>query len=110
MTAWHDLAVEQNNDVLFTLHVTLNGSPFSLTGYTPTIYLKATETTADGSATTFTTSNGLTVTNASLGYLTWAVPHSATATPGNQWWRLDVVDGSGNRTTLMMGNFTVQAV
>ena len=110
MTAWQNLAVEQGNDVLFTLNLTYNGAPFDVTNYTLTIYLKATEQTADGSAITFTTSSGLTIVNAKLGIVTWAVPHTDTATPGTQWWRLDAVDGSSNRTTVMVGNFTIQAV
>jgi hypothetical protein len=111
VTAWQNLAVEQNNDVLFTLNLTgANGAPFDLTGYTPTLYLKATETTADASAITFTTSTGLTVVSTKLGKVTWALPHADTATPSTQWWRIDVVDGSSNRSTLMVGNFTIQAV
>lgn len=110
MTAWQDLAVEQNNDVLFTLYLTNNGAPFNPTGYTLTLYLKATEQTPDGSATTFTTSSGLTIVNAPLGQITWQLPHSNTSTAGTQWWHLDAVDGGGNRSTFFIGNVYVQAV
>lgn len=110
MSAWQDLAVEQNNDVTFTLDLTYNGAPFNPTGYTLTLYLKASETTPDGSAVTFTVGSGLTIVSAPLGHIQWALPHSNTGTAGNQWWRIDAVDGSTHRTTLMMGNLNVQAV
>jgi hypothetical protein len=52
----------------------------------------------------------LSVDESALGQVTWALPHTSTGTPGTQWWRFDAVDVSSNRTTLMMGNLTVQAV
>lgn len=110
MTAWIDLGAEQNNDVTFTLNLTYNNAPFNPTGYTLTLYLKASETALDSSATTFTVGSGLTIVSAPLGIVTWKLPHTSTATAGNQWWHLDAVDASSNRTTLMMGNFSVQAV
>lgn len=110
MSAWQNLSAEQNNDITFTLNLTYNGAPFSTTGYTLTVYLKATETTADGSAVTFTSGAGLTIVNAALGIVTWKLPHANTTTPGNQWWRIDAVDGSSNRTTLIIGTLTVRAV
>lgn len=110
MTAWQNLGVEQGNDVTLTLNLTYNGAPFVTTGYTLTVYLKATEQTADGSATTFTVGAGLTIVNANLGIVTWKLPHANTGTAGTQWWRIDAVDGSNNRTTLMVGNLVVQAV
>lgn len=111
MSAWQDLGVEQNNDVTFTLDLTYNGAPFNPTGSTLTLYLKASQTTADGSAVTFTVANGgLTIVSATLGVVTWKLPHANTGTPGTQWWHIDAVDGSGNRTTLMQGNLTTQAV
>ena len=109
MTAWQNLGVGENNDVTFTLHLTFGDAPFNPTGYTLSLVLKASASSTDASGTTFTTSNGLTVVNAALGQVTWALPHANTATPGAQWWRIDAVDGSGNRTTLIMGNLTVQA-
>jgi hypothetical protein len=110
MTAWQDLGVEQNNDVTFALTLTYNGAPFNPTGYTLSLVLKASETSTDVSGTTFTVGSGLTIINAALGQITWKLPHANTGTPGAQWWRLDAVDGSTNRTTLMMGNLAVQAV
>lgn len=107
MSVWQDLSVIENNDVLFTLDLTLDGSPLDITTYTPSIVLKATETSDDNTGTTFTTSNGLTVVSARLGKMTWALPHANTGTAGKQWWRCDVVDTSSNRTTMMMGNLLV---
>lgn len=109
MSAWQNLSVVENNDVLFTLDLTDNGVPFDITAYTVSIVLKSAEAAADNTGTTFTTSNGLTVVSAKLGQVTWALPHTSTTTPGTQWWRCDVVDVSSNRTTVMMGNLVVQA-
>lgn len=110
MTVWQDLEAPQNNDVTYPLTLTLNGSVFNPTGSTLTLFLKASQTALDSTATTFTVGAGLTIVNAALGTITWKAPHANTATPGQQWWRLDAVDASGNRTSLMMGNFIVQAV
>jgi hypothetical protein len=104
------LGVEQNNDVTFDLYLTYNGAAFNPTGYTLTLYLKATETSTDASGTTFTVGAGLTIISAALGHITWKLPHANTGTAGGQWWHLDAVDGGSNRTTLMLGNLTVQAV
>jgi hypothetical protein len=110
MTAWQDLAVVENNDVTFHLALTQDDDAFNPTGYTLTVYLKASQTTPDSAATTFTVGNGLTVTSAVLGKVDWTLPHTATGTPGTLWWRIDAVDGSGNRTNLMLGNLNVMAV
>lgn len=110
MTQWQNLSVDQNNDTTFTISLTLGGSPFDLTNYTPTLYLKATESSDDGTATTFTVGAGLTIVSAPRGQLTWKLPHANTTTPGTQWWRIDAVDNSLNRTTFIGGNITVQAV
>lgn len=110
VTAWQDLGAEQNNDVTFHLALTYNGAPFDPTGHTLNLILKPSETALDSAGTTFTASNGLTIVNAALGKVDWDLPHSSTGTPGQQWWRIDAIDGSSNRMTMMMGNLTVQAV
>jgi predicted secreted protein len=110
VTAWQDLSVPENNDRTFTLDLTYNGAPFNPTNYTLSLVLKSSASSTDASGTTFTTSSGLTIVNAALGIVTWKLPHTNTGTPGAQWWRIDAVDGSSNRMTLMMGNLTVQAV
>lgn len=108
---WLDLYAAQNNDVTYLLNMIDNGVPFNPTGFTLTLFLKASQTALDSSATTFTVANsGLVVVSAPLGQINWALPHANTATPGPQWWRLDAVDASNNRASLMMGNLTVLAV
>lgn len=109
MSAWQNLNVIENNDVTFTLNLTYNGAAFNPTGYTLSLVLKASQTATDGSGITFTVGSGLTVVNAALGIVTWVLPHADTGTPSTQWWRIDAVDASSNRTTLIMGNLTVEA-
>lgn len=109
MSAWKDLSVVENNDVTFHLALTQNGAPFNPTNYTLTLYLKASPSVADNTGTTFTVGAGLTIINATLGQVDWALPHSQTGTPGGKWWRIDAVDGASNRTTLILGNLTVMA-
>lgn len=110
MTQWQDLTVDQNNDVTFSLSLTFGQAPFDATGYTLSLILKPSETAADNTGTTFTVGNGLTVVSTKLGEVTWDLPHASTATPGQQWWRIDAVDGGGDRTTLMFGHLNVMAV
>ena len=109
MSQWQDLTVIENNDVVFTLNLAFNGKPFDATNYTLDLVLKASQTATDASGITFTSGAGLTVVNAKLGQVTWTLSHANTATPGQQWWRIDAVDGSSDRTTLMFGHLTVMA-
>lgn len=110
MSQWQNLSIDENNDVLFSIALTYQGQPFNFTGYTLSLVVKASSAVLDSSGITFTVSSGLTVVNASAGELTWAYPHADTGTAGTQWWHIDAVDGSGNRTTFIKGNLTVQAV
>lgn len=110
MSQWQDLSVEENNDITFSLALTFNGAAFDATNYTLSLVLKASPAATDGSGTTFTTGNGLTIVSAKLGEVTWTLPHANTGTPGQQWWRIDAVDTSNDRTTLMFGHLTVMAV
>lgn len=98
------------NDNNYFLDVTFNGDPLNLTNYTPHVYVKATQTTADGSATIYNIGAGLTWVAQSLGKLKFTLPHTAVTTAGVQWWRLDIVDGSGNISTVMFGPLTIKAV
>lgn len=100
-----DLTVIQNNDETFSLALTYNGAVFVTTGFTLSVVVKASPTATDASGTTFTP----TIVNASLGQVTWKLPHANTGTAGTQWWRLDAVDGGGNRTTIVMGNLIIMA-
>lgn len=105
MSTWQDLSVVQNNDITFSFSLTLDGAYFPLAGYTVDVVVKASQSATDGSGTTFTP----TVTNAALGKVSWSLLHQYTATPGTEWYRLDAIDASNNRTTFFMGNLTVQA-
>lgn len=98
------------NDNAYYLDVTFNDEPLNLTGYTPHLYVKATQNTPDGSATVYNIGSGLTWVQQSLGKLKFVLPHTAVTIAGTQWWRLDIVDGSGIVTTAMFGPLTIKAV
>lgn len=106
---WHDLSVIQNDDVDFTFDLTVNGEVFDYTNYTLSLVLKASQKVADNTGTTFTVGSGLTATSPARGEVDWNLPHANTATAGTLWWRLDAVDASSNRTTLLLGTLYVQA-
>lgn len=99
-----------NNDNAYYLDVTFNGQPLNLTGYTPHLYVKASQTVADNTGTTYNIGAGLTWVQQSLGKLKFVLPHTATGTAGTQWWHLDIVDGSGIVTTVFYGPLTIKAV
>jgi hypothetical protein len=109
VSMWHDLSVIEKNDVVFNLSLTLNGALFDYTNYTLTLVLKETQTSDDSAGTAFTVGSGLTVVSMPLGKVNWALPHTSTGTPGKEWWHIYAVDGSANRTDLMLGNLTVMA-
>lgn len=98
------------NDCNWFLDVTLNGSPLNLTGYTPKVYVKASQQTPDGSATIYQVGTGLAWVNQALGKLKFTLPHTATTTAGTQWWRLDIVDTNGAVFTVFFGALTIKAV
>lgn len=109
------LSVLRGNDGIFALTLTYklmpNATPLPLniTGMTLTAYVKASSTAADGSATTYTVSNGgLIITNTVLGYVTLGIPASANSTAGTFWWRIDAFNGTN--ATAMYGYYYVLAV
>lgn len=104
------LTAIQGNDNNYYLDVTFNGDPLNLTGYTPHAYVKATQQTSDGSATIYNIGAGLAWVSQATGKLKFTLPHTAVTTAGIQWWRLDIVDGSGNVSTVFFGPLTVKAV
>lgn len=110
MSVQWPLTAIQNNDNNYYLDVTFNNAALDLTGYTVHAYLKATQTTADGSATVFGIGSGLTWITQTLGKLKFTLPHTSTGTAGTQWWRLDITDGSGNVSTVFYGPVTIKAV
>lgn len=110
MSVQWPLSANQNNDNNYYLDVTFNGAPLPLTGYTVHAYIKASQTTPDGSATIYNIGSGLSWVNQALGKLKFTIPHTATTTAGVQWWRLDIVDGNGNVFTVFFGPLTIKAV
>jgi hypothetical protein len=106
-----DLLVIVADDELIGFQVTYQGAPLNLTGYTLTLYLKANRYQANSAAVaTYTIGSGLTITNAANGQFTLDIPKAQLPIPAAQWYRCDVIDGSGNVTTALFGNVTVQAV
>lgn len=110
MSLYFPLLALTGNDSNYNLNVTLNRSPLSLSGYTPKIYQKATAGTPDGSAIVYQVGSGITVVNSGLGQIRWTIPHANLATPGTQWWRLDITDGGGLVSTVFYGPLTVKSV
>ena len=104
-----NLSAIVNNDLLFEFTLNYGSGPVDLDdGYTVTIVLKASQTAADDTGTTYTTSNGITVTYPDAGKLTWAVQAADNAAAGTFWYRLDLTL-DGDVATAMMGTLTVAA-
>jgi hypothetical protein len=94
-----------NNDLAFEFDLLYQGAPLNLTGYTITVYMKASQTTPDSDATTYSPSP----TNAAAGQFTWTLPHADNTTVGMFWYRVDVTNGSGDVATCIYGPLTIQA-
>lgn len=121
MSLMINLEALQNNDSLFSMQVTENvapintpfygsATPLNITGYTLKLYVKASNTALDSTATVYTSGNGLTVINAALGELNFVLPHTAATIAGTFWWRLDLTDTFGNIGTAFYGNLYILAV
>jgi hypothetical protein len=81
------------------------GVALSLTSYSLSLVIKATETSADDTGTTYVP----TVVSDYEGTWSQTVPGTEFATAGTMWYRLDVVDGSSNHVTAVFGTITVKA-
>ena len=103
------LSVTQNNDVLLTLSVTeADGvTAQDLTDYTPPMIVKGSAYADDASGTTLGVGTGLTMVSETGGTLTALLTHEMLAQPVPLWYRLDLTDGLGNRTTSQNGPITV---
>jgi hypothetical protein len=110
MATAQNLVALQNNDSSFTLNLTQSGEPLNLNGLTIQLYVKATETTPDSSATTYTVGSGVTVITSQAGIISWVLPHTAATTAGQKWWRVDVTDVNENVGTCIYGNLYIVAV
>ncbi len=110
MSQRYDLSGIAGDDLEFDFNLTSAGSPVNLAGYTLSLYLKPTSASPDVIATVFTTSSGLTVTNAAGGQFTWVLPHTSysISPPGSLWYRVDLTT-VGNTETAMFGSLWLSA-
>jgi hypothetical protein len=110
MSLYMPLMALVNNDSTFKFSLKLNGAILPLTGYTPKIYQKATAATSDASAVVYQVGTGITIVSSALGQLNWTIPHANVLTPGTQWWRLDLIDGTGAISTALYGPLIIKAI
>ena len=106
------LSVPQGNDVTVDLYVLEDNriTPQDLTGLTPQMIIKGYASAPDSGATVLGVSTGLTIVSLATGTLTAFLPRTLLALPGSLWWRLDLLDGSGDHTTAIYGQITIRAV
>jgi hypothetical protein len=97
-----DLGMMVNNDVIFDMTLFYQGERLNLNNYTVKIYIKATQTTPDPGSPTYTA----TPVEPLAGTCTWKIPHANNQTAGQQWYRVDVVDGSNNVGSCLCGTLT----
>lgn len=110
MSTQQNMSADNSNDLLWNVAVTLNRQPLNLTGYTPTGYLKASDTTPDSSAEVFTIGSGLAWTNQAGGELTWTIPRADVNPPPSLWYRLDITDPTGAIATAVKGVLVINPV
>jgi len=107
-----NLVIPQGNQAVISLAVTLPprgvepAEPYDLTGFTLAFTVKPSAESADSAGTTYAPS----VTSSAEGQATVTVPGSGNAAAGSFWYRLDVIDGSGNHVTAVYGTYEVLAV
>ena len=111
MATLMQITVPQNNDVTVGLTVfeADDATPQDCTGLTPVMYVKAGQNSDDSHAVTLTVGAGLFWVEQNGGLLTAVLSHTLLAGAGNQWWRLDLSDGSlpPNITSPMFGPLTI---
>lgn len=106
MPVSHELTLyEANNEVAnVTIYEEGTDTPQDLTGATVEIYLKASASATDASATKLSTATGeITITDAADGEVTVVFPAQSA---GVTWWRIDAVI-SGQRRTAAYGRLIV---
>ena len=103
------LTVPQANDVTVVLSVVQpdGSTPQPLGSLSPVMVVKASQYAPDASGTTLTAGDGLTVVSAAGGTLTALLTAAMTAQPVPLWYRVDLVDGLGERSTAIEGPITV---
>lgn len=113
MASQVNLTLNENNDETINVTVTTNvptaGTVLNLTGMSAEAFLKISAATPDADATTWkgtTTGGQITITSATNGQLSIAIPASAiTASKG--WWRLDILSSGSLRKTAVYGTTTI---
>jgi hypothetical protein len=84
--------------------VTTTWNPYTLINVTPLFYLKSAATAADGSPVGFST-----IYDVNNGIVNVNLQPATIATPGTQWYRLDLVLADTNKVTVAAGPFVVKA-
>lgn len=108
-----NITVGEFNDELIDVSVTSGGSAFNLTGYTLKVYLKTASGIDDADPSTVVLSStggspAITVVSAPAGTIQIRIAHADLTDATNiGFWRLDVIDGSGNQNTAVYGTVTV---
>lgn len=108
MTVRQDIAGVINNDLTFTVSLTYNKKPLDLTGYTVSVIVKPSQISTDAQGVTYTVGSGLTMISAVSGRFKLVIPRSATVSAGNQWFRVDISNGS-SVSTAMVGTLTLMS-
>ena len=107
------LTVVQNDDPTVSISIfQADGvTPMDISGLTPTVVVKASANVPDTdvSATTLTTTTGVTVTSEATGTLTAQLTHEMLGRPGMLWWRVDLTDDDEDRITAIAGPLYVTA-
>ena len=103
--------VLQGNDATVNLGVLSDtGASQDCTGLTPVMTVKGYELAPDTGATQLTIGAGLAWVTQAEGTLTATLSHELLASAGSLWWRLDLLDDVGDRTTAMFGPLIITAV
>jgi len=104
--------IGNDGPVTILCQVFQDGSALSLSGVTVTIYLKQSQTSPDVSitSTAFTTSNGLTITNSSLGELNWVIPAESVQQGESLWYHAVAENSSSEVFTWAYGTVSCQQV
>lgn len=99
------LTLAENNDETVSVAITQNGSPLNLTTATVNMYLKTAAGAPDGGALLLSSGGGspaITITNASGGLCSVAIPRADLTTETYTFYRIDVVF-SGLQNTAIYG-------
>jgi hypothetical protein len=105
-----DITLNEFNDMSCALTITKNGSAYNLTGLEVDMFLKTAAGVPDNDVSTVklsTTTGEITITNAAGGLATAIIPDADMDTTNIGFYRVDVIDGSGNRNTALFGKVTI---